>query len=401
MAERKGGEITDPMALDLMGVDAGINAGNVENLTNRGQETVADAGDEEPSEEENAEVEVKGDEEEPAASEETMSEEVTDTGGDEETAAEGAGSAETADSGRDAKPAAETAGSGEPVKSVEKQKPATAGTAAARPAVKKEDPVEVQEGVERIVSRIGSAERRLTEQAGENCERLFVELSEAIHRAARWEVRDTVMEVLSGPAEAIAGTGHACAVLASVARGEGDIGRGLGEASGVLGIVQRYLDRDSVTVRGEAMKLDKVLGTEGRVAARIGAAKQLIGAAQEELRFVPAEEELARKAAHAAMARLGAAQIEMATVFGAVGNVDEESLPHVPGVDRGGVPESAELKEARAFRFDFYRAQKRQDRTMRLMRYGSVAAAVVGAVALGRVSPYFDGLLGSVARALF
>ena len=143
------------------------------------------------------------------------------------------------------------------------------------------DPVEVQEGVERIIYRIAVAQGELRKQGDENREQLFVELSEEIHRAARWEVRDTVMEVLSGPAEAIAGTGHACAILASVARGEGDIGRGLGEASGVLGIVQRYLDRDSVTVRGEAMKLDKVLGTEGRVAARIGAAKQLIGAAQE------------------------------------------------------------------------------------------------------------------------
>ena len=199
------------------------------------------------------------------------------------------------------------------------------------PSANDGDPVEVQEGVERIVYRIAAAQGDIQKQAAENREQLFVELSEEIHRAARWEVRDTVMEVLSGPAEAIAGTGHACAILASVARGEGDIGRGLGEASGVLGIVQRYLDRDSVTVRGEAMKLDKVLGTEGRVAARIGAAKQLIGAAQEELRFVPAEREPAQKAAHAAVARLGAAQIEMSTVFGAVGAVDEESLPHVPG----------------------------------------------------------------------
>ena len=263
------------------------------------------------------------------------------------------------------------------------------------------DPVEVQEGVERIVYRIATAQGELRKQADENREQLFVELSEEIHRAARWEVRDTVMEVLSGPAEAIAGTGHACAILARVARGEGDIGRGLGEASGVLGIVQRYLDRDSVTVRGEAMKLDKVLGTEGRVAARIGAAKQLIGAAQEELRFVPAERELAQKAAHAAVARLGAAQIEMSTVFGAVGAVDEESLPHVPGVDRGGVPESAELREARAFRADFYRGQKRQALAMRAVRYGLVAAAVVVAAVVGRVSPYLDGLFGSVAGALF
>ncbi len=401
MAERKGRESTDPLLQDLVRIDGEINAGNVEDLTDRSEEKAGVAGDREPVGDGNGEVEMNGDVEEAAVSEDAGSEEAAESGGDEKAAAEDVGSEEAAESGGDEKPAAETAGSGEPVKSVEKRKPATAGTAAARPAVKKKDPVEVQEGVERIVSRIGGAERRLMEQAGANREQLLVELSEAIHRAARWEVRDTVMEVLSGPAEAIAGTGHACAVLASVARGEGDIGRGLGEASGVLGIVQRYLDRDSVTVRGEAMKLDKVLGTEGRVAARIGAAKQLIGAAQEELRFVPAEEELARKAAHAAMARLGAAQIEMATVFGAVGNVDEESLPHVPGVDRGGVPESAELKEARAFRLDFYRAQKRQDRTVRLMRYGSVAAAVVGAVALGRVSPYFDGLLGSVARALF
>lgn len=263
------------------------------------------------------------------------------------------------------------------------------------------DPVQVLEGVERIVGRIARLEGKLESQATDNREQLFVELSEEIHRAARWEVRDTVMEVLSGPAEAIAGTGHACAILASVARGEGDIGRGLGEASGVLGIVQRYLDRDSVTVRGEAMKLDKVLGTEGRVAARLGAAKQLIGAAQEELRFVPAEQEPARKAAHAAMARLGAAQIEMSTVFGAVGAVDEESLPHVPGVDRGGVPESAELREARAFRLDFYRGQKRQNRMMQIARYGLVGAAVVVAAVVGRVSPYLDGVFGSVAGALF
>lgn len=263
------------------------------------------------------------------------------------------------------------------------------------------DPVQVLEGVERIVGRIARLEGKLESQAVDNREQLFVELSEEIHRAARWEVRDTVMEVLSGPAEAIAGTGHACAILASVARGEGDIGRGLGEASGVLGIVQRYLDRDSVTVRGEAMKLDKVLGTEGRVAARIGAAKQLIGAAQEELRFVPAEQEPARKAAHAAMARLGAAQIEMSTVFGAVGAVDEESLPHVPGVDRGGVPESAELREARAFRLDFYRGQKRQNRTMQIVRYGLVGAVVMVAAVIGRVSPYLDGVFGSVAGALF
>ena len=263
------------------------------------------------------------------------------------------------------------------------------------------DPLAVQEGVERVVGRIARLEGELKSQADENREQLFVELSEEVHRAARWEVRDTVMEVLSGPAEAIAGTGHACAILASVARGEGDIGRGLGEASGVLGIVQRYLDRDSVTVSGEAMKLDKVLGTEGRVAARIGAAKQLIGAAQEELRFVPAEEELARKAAHAAMARLGAAQIEMSTVFGAVGAVDEESLPHVPGVDRGGVPESAELREARAFRLDFYRGQKRQKLVMKVTRYGLGGAVVIMAVVIGRVSPYLDGVFASVAGALF
>ena len=263
------------------------------------------------------------------------------------------------------------------------------------------DPVEVLEGVERVVGRIARMEGKLEKQAEDNREQLFVEVSAEIHRAARWEVRDTVMEVLSGPAEAIAGTGHACAILASVARGEGDIGRGLGEASGVLGIVQRYLDRDSVTVLGEAMKLDKVLGTEGRVAARIGAAKQLIGAAQEELRFVPAEREPAQKAAHAALARLGAAQIEMSTVFGAVGAVDEESLPHVPGVDRGGVPESAELREARAFRLDFYRGQKRQKLALRAARYGLVGAAIVMGAVVGRVSPYLDGMFASVAGALF
>ncbi len=248
----------------------------------------------------------------------------------------------------------------------------------------------IQQGLDRLTRQITALGGDLTAQADENREKLFVELSDEIRRAARWEVRDTVMEVLSGPAEAISGTGHACAILASVARGEGDIGRGLGEASGVLGIVQRYLDRDSVTVRGEAMKLDKVLGTEGRVAARIGAAKQLIGAAQEELRFVPAEREPAQKAAHAAMARLGAAQIEMSTVFGAVGAVDEESLPHVPGVDRGGVPESAELREARAFRADFYRGQKQQTLAMSALRYGLVVAAIVVAA-----------IVGSIAGALF
>ena len=283
-------------------------------------------------------------------------------------------------------------GEGRPPAGPGKDRPGSAGT---------RDPAEVQEGVERVVGRIARLEGELKSQADENREQLFVELSEEVHRAARWEVRDTVMEVLSGPAEAIAGTGHACAILASVARGEGDIGRGLGEASGVLGIVQRYLDRDSVTVSGEAMKLDKVLGTEGRVAARIGAAKQLIGAAQEELRFVPAEQELAQKAAHAAMARLGAAQIEMSTVFGAVGAVDEESLPHVPGVDRGGVPESAELREARAFRLDFNRGQKRQKLAMRVARYGLGGAVVIMAVVIGRLSPYLDGVFASVAGAVF
>ena len=351
MAEREGRENTDPMLKDLVETSGKIDAENVENLTGAGAE---------------------------------------DNGGDREEGGERTGkdsSVAGAGQMRERSP-----GEGRPSAGPGKNRQGSPGA---------RDPAEVQEGVERVVGRIARLEGELKSQAEENREQLFVELSEEIHRAARWEVRDTVMEVLSGPAEAIAGTGHACAILASVARGDGDIGRGLGEASGVLGIVQRYLDRDSVTVRGEAMKLDKVLGTEGRVAARIGAAKQLIGAAQEELRFVPAEQEPAQKAAHAAMARLGAAQIEMSTVFGAVGAVDEESLPHVPGVDRGGVPESAELREARAFRLDFYRGQKRQKLLMRVARYALAGAAIVMAVVVGRVSPYLDGVFVSVAGALF
>lgn len=349
MSERKDREVVNPVLQGLLDADRKINEENVRKTT---------AGTPEESAEGEAKEEVEADS--------------SDAGGGQKA---------------DTSP-----GEGGSSDDQEKESRAEAGN---------RDPIEVQEGVERIVYRIAAAQGELQKQADYNREQLFVELSEEIHRAARWEVRDTVMEVLSGPAEAIAGTGHACAILASVARGEGDIGRGLGEASGVLGIVQRYLDRDSVTVRGEAMKLDKVLGTEGRVAARIGAAKQLIGAAQEELRFVPAEREPAQKAAHAAVARLGAAQIEMSTVFGAVGAVDEESLPHVPGVDRGGVPESAELREARAFRLDFYRGQKRQALAMRAVRYGLVATAVVVAAVVGRMSPYLDGLFGSLAGALF
>lgn len=362
MSERKDREVVNPVLQGLLDADRKINEENVQKLTARTSE---------------------------GSLEGKVNAEAVDRDGGE--AAEKAAEAGSSNAGA-GQSAENSPGEGRSSGGAEKDSEALA---------RDRDPVEVQEGVERNVYRIAAAQGEIQKQADENREQLFVELAEEIHRAARWEVRDTVMEVLSGPAEAIAGTGHACAILASVARGEGDIGRGLGEASGVLGIVQRYLDRDSVTVRGEAMKLDKVLGTEGRVAARIGAAKQLIGAAQEELRFVPAEREPAQKAAHAAVARLGAAQIEMSTVFGAVGAVDEESLPHVPGVDRGGVPESAELREARAFRLDFYRGQKRQALTMRAVRYGLVAAAVVVAAVVGRVSPYLDGLFGSVAGALF
>ena len=97
-------------------------------------------------------------------------------------------------------------------------------------------------------------------------------------------------------------------------------GAGSERRPGFLGIVQRYLSRDSVMVKGEAIKLEKVLGGEGRIAVRVGAAREMISAAQEELRFVPGEGEPAQRAAQAALARLGTAQMELAAVFGAVGN---------------------------------------------------------------------------------
>ena len=255
-------------------------------------------------------------------------------------------------------------------------------------------------GVERIVGQIVQSEEESRRVFASELESIRVELSHDIKQAARWEVRDTVMEALSGPAEAIAGTGHACAILASVARGEGDVRRRIGEAAGVLGIVQRYLSRDKVLVNGEAMKLEKVLGGEGRITVRVAAAGEMISAAQEELRFVPGEGEQAQRAAQAALARLGTAQIELATVFGAVGRVDEDMLPHVAGVDRGGIPEPEEVKEARLFRADFYRQYGKDRALVKWLKGGLVAAAIGGAAVLGRMSLYvaeaWDGLAGGL-----
>ena len=255
-------------------------------------------------------------------------------------------------------------------------------------------------GVERIVGQIFQSEEESRRVFARELESIRVELSHDIKQAARWEIRDTVMEALSGPAEAIAGTGHASTILASVARGEGDVRRRIGEAAGVLGIVQRYLSRDSVMVKGEAMKLEKVLGGEGRIAVRVGAAREMISAAQEELRFVPGEGEPAQRAAQAALARLGTAQMELAAVFGAVGNVDEDMLPHVPGVDRGGIPEPEEVKEARMFRADFYRQYGKDRALVTWVKGGLVAAAIAGAAVLGRMSFYvaeaWDGLAGGL-----
>ena len=381
------GEVTDSLALEMLAVTERLEKGNVRTVAAPGGgPAAADGGDESEgdgggvsgeAEPRPGDVNAVGDRGEPVA------EDGRPAGGPEE------GGGNDGDERKGGDPG------------VVGKEESRAEAAAEALAAAEESWLKFAEGVERVVGQIVQSSEETRRVFAAELESIRVELSHDIKQAARWEVRDTVMEALSGPAEAIAGTGHASAILASVARGEGDVRRRIGEAAGVLGIVQRYLSRDKVLVDGEAMKLEKVLGGEGRIAVRIGAAAEMISAAQEELRFVPGEGEAAQRAAQAALARLGAAQIELAAVFGATGAVDADMLPHVSGVDRGGTPESEEVREARLFRADFYRRYGKDRALVKWLKGGLAAAAIIGAAVVGRMSLHLAEAWEGVAAGLF
>ena len=233
-------EVTDDLALEMIAVTEGIDRSNVRKIPAPGEDVRARAGDGEGSDEEEHE-------------------DIGETAGDDRGSDGGtvqiddipvAGSGTGDGSEADRKDGAQEKGSEEQDGMAEADRKGGAPDGAgkrerdrqvdveAAAAAAEEDWRRFSAGVERIVGQIFQSEEESRRIFARELESIRVELSHDIKQAARWEVRDTVMEALSGPAEAIAGTGHASTILASVARGEGDVRRSIGEAAGVLGIVQ-------------------------------------------------------------------------------------------------------------------------------------------------------------------